>query len=465
MRKVKATKLLRKVSAGDIRLAAASVILAYLLISLYFMNHYFFNTVINGVDVSLKAHSKAGQAFISHVEGYRLLLLQRGGRTETLTGRDIAMSYNKHNSISKVQRLQLSFKWPVSLFRKQNYFVKDLYSFDNQLLIDRINRLDCLNKGIVEPRNVSFRYNNGQYEVLEEVYGNKLHKGRLYEVIRQSVMKGQTELDLDKSRCYIDPKYTLASERTALARSLLNKYVSAKITYDVRYENIVLDHSTINTWLAVDDNLSVIINEDAVRQYVKALGKKYDTVGKPRKFRASTRKVIEVKGGFYGWKINVEAETQALISNIKNGDVLEREPIYAQRGVSRGENDIGNTYVEINLTKQYLWFYKDGKLIAQGPVVTGNPNRGYATDAGVYMLNYKQEGSTLEGPDYEAEVSYWMPFNGNIGIHDASWRYSFGGSIYKTNGTHGCVNVSKYLAKKIYNAIEPGTPIICYEEE
>ena len=56
------------------------------------------------------------------------------------------------------------------------------------------------------------------------------------------------------------------------------------------------------------------------------------------------------------------------------------------------------------------------------------------------MLNYKQKGATLKGPNYEAEVTYWMPFNGNIGIHDASWRYSFGGEIYKRNGTHGCVN-------------------------
>jgi lipoprotein-anchoring transpeptidase ErfK/SrfK len=80
------------------------------------------------------------------------------------------------------------------------------------------------------------------------------------------------------------------------------------------------------------------------------------------------------------------------------------------------------------------------------------------------MLNYKQKGPTLRGPGYEAEVTYWMPFNGNIGIHDASWRYSYGGNIYRRNGTHGCVNVPKYLAKRIFENIEEGTPVICYEE-
>lgn len=57
-----------------------------------------------------------------------------------------------------------------------------------------------------------------------------------------------------------------------------------------------------------------------------------------------------------------------------------------------------------------------------------------------------------------------MPFNGGIGIHDAIWRSQFGGNIYKTNGSHGCVNAPPYLAQKIFENIEPGTPIVCYYE-
>ena len=114
--------------------------------------------------------------------------------------------------------------------------------------------------------------------------------------------------------------------------------------------------------------------------------------------------------------------------------------------------------------KQQLWFYKDGKLINQGPVVTGNPNRGYATVLGVYMINYKQKDATLRGPGYEAKVTYWMPFSGNMGLHDASWRYRFGGDIYERNKTHGCVNSPLYLARTIYESIDEGTPVIIYKE-
>ena len=55
-----------------------------------------------------------------------------------------------------------------------------------------------------------------------------------------------------------------------------------------------------------------------------------------------------------------------------------------------------------------------------------------------------------------------MPFNGNIGIHDAGWRNKFGGNIYLTNGSHGCINSPPNLANTIFNNIDASTPVICY---
>ncbi|MEA4848008.1 MAG: peptidoglycan binding domain-containing protein [Clostridiaceae bacterium] len=465
MKDINAKKLLKGKSAGNAKIITASAALIYLFISLYFMNHFFFNTVINGADVSLKAHKVAEGIFISYVKDYRLQLTERYGKTEEITGRDIGMRYNRENSLYKIYKAQSSFKWPGSLFKEQKYYVSDLFDYSKENMENRINELNCLNQYIIEPRNVSFRYVNGYYETIGEIYGNRLHKGRLYEAIKMSVLRGQTKLDLNKSLCYIDPKYTLDSDKVPKAKKLLDKYVSAKITYIFGNETVFLDQGTISQWLSVDEDLEAVVDEKAVGDFVQELSKKYDTVSQARTFKTATGKKIEVKGGFYGWRINRSAETQALIENIKKGEVLEKEPVYSQKAVTRGENDIGNTYVEINITKQHLWFYKNGKLIAQGPIVSGNPNRGNATTLGVYMLNYKQTETTIRGHNYEADITYWMPFNGNIGLHDADWRYSFGGNIYKSNGTHGCVNVSRYLAKKIFENIEEGTPVICYEEE
>ena len=464
MKKINIKKLFKIEFNKKIIIFIVSTVVIYLLISLYFTNHYFLNTEINGINISLKTHEDVNNILKNYIKDYRLKLIERDGETEEILGQDIGLYYNEKNDIPKINKIQSSYKWISSLLKEQDYYDEDLFLYNKDKLENKINELNCLNKEIIEPQNVIFVYSNGSYEVIKEVYGNKIYKDKLKESIKMSISKGKRNLDLNENSCYENPKYAIDSNKTMETKNLLNKYVGAKINYTFGDKNEILDGDIINHWLSVDDNLEVVINKKAVYSYLNELSKKYDTVGILRKFKTSTNKIVEVKGGFYGWKINCISETKALLENIERGEVLQKEPIYTQKALYRDEDDIGDTYVEINITRQHLWFYKDGKLITQGGVVTGNPNRGNSTKLGVYMLNYKEKGSTLNGPGYESDVSYWMPFNGNIGIHDASWRYSFGGNIYKNNGSHGCVNAPLYLAKKIYDNIESGTPVICYEE-
>ncbi|NFN85950.1 hypothetical protein FDF31_03880 [Clostridium sporogenes] len=464
MKNINIEKLFKSKNTRNIGILIALILLFYLLISVYFSNHFFFNTVINGADVSLKAHGDADNIIRSYIKDYKLQLVERNGEVEEIIGQDIGVQYNEKISISKIYRSKNSFKWIVSVFKNQNYYVKDLFIYNEDKLENKINQLSCLNGVVIEPKNVSFKYSNASYEVVKEVYGNKINKDKLNESIKMGISKGEKKLDLNEKFCYENPKYTLGSNKISKTNNLLNKYVSTKITYIFGSKNEILDGNIINEWLNVDENLEVVINEKAVLGYVEALGKKYDTVGISRNIKTSIDKIVEVEGGFYGWKIDRVDETIALLKNIKAGEVLQKEPIYIQKAVSRDKDDIGNTYVEINITRQHLWFYKDGKLITQGAIVTGNPNRGNATPVGIYMLNYKQKDAVLMGPTYEAKVTYFMPFNGDIGIHDASWRPSFGGDIYKRTGTHGCVNTPLHLAKIIFDNIEDETPIICYEE-
>lgn len=449
---------------GNIVIFAASIALIYSLISVYFCNHFFFNTEINGVNVSLKAHGIGNRVIKDYIKGYKLQLSERNSETEEIAGQDINLQYNEKIDISEIYHMQNSFKWMGSLFKSQKYYLEDFYTYNKDLLKNKIYKLNCLNGTTTEPQNVTFKYANGSYEAIKEVYGNVIIKDELNKAIGTSIEKGETNLDLEDKHCYKNPKYTLSSYKTHIAQNLLNRYVSANITYKFGSKNEILNGNAIKEWLSVDDDLEVVINKTAVMKYVNELSRKYNTVGTARNFKTSEGKTVEVKGGLYGWRINRDAETEALFENITRGEMVKKEPIYAQKALFRGENEIDNTYLEINITKQHVWFYMDGKLIADGPVVTGNPNRGWSTVTGIYMLNYKQKGATLSGPGYQTDVTYWMPFYGNIGIHDASWRYSFGGDIYIRKGTHGCINAPFYLAKTIFEYIEVGTPIICYQE-
>ena len=442
------------------------IICIYGVFSIYFIKHFYFGTYINEINVSCKTVKEANELLLKESYNYTIKLEERNDVTEYIKGSNINFEYKGSKETEEIKTSQNPFLWIVNIFSNNKYIINEVYSFDRNLLKEELEKLNCFNsEDIVEPIDACLKYADGEFKIIKEVYGNKINEEFLYAYLLNSILLGERCINLDEINAYENPKFTSESEKVIKAQNELNKYVSSEIYYIFDNEIEVLDSSIINTWLEVDSTMNVVINEEKIKEYIKTLGIKYDTYGKTRSFKSTTGKNINVIGGNYGWRIDRTKEKEALIKNIKSGEIIKKEPIYLQTALGNHENDIGNTYVEINLTNQYLWFYKSGKIITQGDVVTGNVSRGNATPQGTYTLNYKQKNATLRGDNYNSDVKYWMPFNMNIGIHDASWRNSFGGNIYQTSGSHGCVNAPEYLAKNIFENIEPGTPIICYKDE
>ena len=442
------------------------IICIYGVFSIYFIKHFYFGTYINEINVSCKTVKEANELLLKESYNYTIKLEERNDVTEYIKGSNINFEYKGSKETEEIKTSQNPFLWIVNIFSNNKYIINEVYSFDRNLLKEELEKLNCFNsEDVVEPIDACLKYEDGEFKIIKEVYGNKINEEFLYAYLLNSILLGERCINLDEINAYENPKFTSESEKVIKAQNELNKYVSSEIYYIFDNEIEVLDSSIINTWLEVDSTMNVVINEEKIKEYIKTLGIKYDTYGKTRSFKSTTGKNINVIGGNYGWRIDRTKEKEALIKNIKSGEIIKKEPIYLQTALGNHENDIGNTYVEINLTNQYLWFYKSGKIITQGDVVTGNVSRGNATPQGTYTLNYKQKNATLRGANYNSDVKYWMPFNMNIGIHDASWGNSFGGNIYQTSGSHGCVNAPEYLAKNIFENIEPGTPIICYKDE
>ena len=265
------------------------------------------------------------------------------------------------------------------------------------------------------------------------------------------------------------PRFKSDSPEVLAAKDAMNSYLRANITYDFNPNTEVVDASVISQWVRVDGDMNVTFDEAQVRAYVQSLADKYNTKGRPRSFTTATGNVVTVEGGSYGWLIDQEAEYNALIANIQNGETVTREANYASRAASHAGNDVGGTYAEVDLSAQHIYFIQNGQVVLQSPCVTGNPNKGNATPQGVYTLAYKALDQTLRGtkrPDgtyeYETPVKYWMPFNGGIGFHDATWQSAFGGSRYQTHGSHGCVNLPYDVAAQLYNLISAGVPVVCH---
>lgn len=129
-----------------------------------------------------------------------------------------------------------------------------------------------------------------------------------------------------------------------------------------------------------------------------------------------------------------------------------------------GQN-VGNTYIEISIKEQHMWFYIDGKLYVDTDVVTGNDDGVHNTPKGVHKMLAHESPSILTGPGYSTRVQYWMPFTSSgCGIHDSTWRadWEYGGDTYKYNGSHGCVNTPYKKVAKIYKKAHVGTKVIVY---
>ncbi|QEH67052.1 L,D-transpeptidase family protein [Cellulosilyticum sp. WCF-2] len=449
-----------------IKIAIGGLSILYIVGVVYFTSHFYWGTQINGIKVGGSSLEKAIIKVEAMSNHYILELRERHGQLELIKGSDIDLFYQMSNGITEVKENQSSWSWPWHIFEATNLKVTKEISYNPQLLQDKVNTLTCLtNQYIRKPVDASIKYIDGSYQIIEGDKGNTVDSIALNMAISKAIKAEDKILDLDKESCYKKALYNKESKKLIDLKDELNYYLKAQITYDFGDKQEVIDQTQISSWLSVNEQMQVVVDEEAIADYIIGLAYSYDTLGQERYFTTSTGKRVKVTGGDYGWKLNVQDEIGEVIELIKQGNPVKRVPIYTQSALKPGKNDIGSTYVEINLSRQYIWFYKEGKLVVKSDVVTGNLKKHYDTPEGTYTLDYKSANVVLRGPGYAVPVKYWMPFNGGIGLHDASWRNTFGSEIYRTNGSHGCVNLPTKVAEDIFANIESGIPVICYFED
>lgn len=446
------------------------LVVVYFGFAFFFSSHFMFFTTINGTDVTLKSVSQVEEYMRQQVADYTLTLEESDGDTEEISGSDISLEYVPGDELEKLVEGQKNFLWLKALWDHPELEAKVGVKYDEDALARQIEGLACMDpENQVKSVNAHPEFKETQFEIVPEVVGTQINTEVFNEAIRTSIDGFQHTMDLSETGSYIQPAFVEDSPEVIEANKKMNEYLKAKITYDFDPETEVVDASVISQWVKVNDKMKVTFDKKAVKKYIGELADKYDTKGKSRKFTTATGNTVTVEGGAYGWKINQDEEYKALTENIKKGETVTREPKYSSRAASHGAIDIGNTYAEVDLTNQRAYFIKNGKVVLDSPVVTGNPNKGNATPQGTDSLSYKTRNAVLRGdrlPDgsysYESPVKYWMPFNGGIGFHDASWQSAFGGTRYKTHGSHGCINMPTDQAAKMYELISDGTPVVVH---
>ncbi len=437
---------------------------AYVVMAVFFRSHIMFRTTVDGVECSFKSIAEVENLLMSEVDDYELNIKTIEGIFYKVTASDIDLKCDMGSELRSLCESQPIFAWPVTLFKDTDVSLALKLEYDSEKLSRKLDSFGFLNPEKMtapkEARLVGYTASRG-FEVQDSVYGNTINESVFTTQLRHVILSLGKDLDLKESNCYVQPLYTEDSDDFQLLKKQAEKCVGSTVTYTFGGMNETLESKEFLPWLTLDDNKELTLDDNSLLEYVQGIATKYTSTNDTRPFKTTYGEVVDVPSRTYGFTVDVDAETKKLKEDILSGGSVSRAPSFVDSS-GNGVKDFGNSYVEINLGMQHLFLYVDGEKVYECDIVSGKPSTGAATPAGIYAIYYCKRDAILRGPGYASPVSYWMPFNGGIGIHDATWQPRFGYDRYLRNGSHGCINVSLDSAKTIFGYVSAGFPVILY---
>lgn len=452
---------------------ATPVVLAgifYLIMSFYYAESYMFGTFINGVYATGKTPEEINEYLLEKKQIKSFHVTDKTGKEFAIPLEEIGYSNSYLDELQEIYDKQNPFLWFAHMDNTIEYKIEPIGLFDEEKLEEVFGELEFI-KNASNKNNLKVEIDKDQDGyVLVDTTKNLIDTQKAQEVVEEALSAGKSEVNLTDEDCYDEIEYTKEMKETLELFEKVERFISAEITYKFDTKDVVVDRKVVSDFIKVDENgdflfdetENLILDEELIKAYIEELAEEFDTVNKDRTFRASRGEMVVVPAGTYGNKLDQKKEIEYLTDAIANGTKEEHEPIYSQRAWGRGANDIGDTYIEVDMTNQKLYYYEGGAQIINTDVVTGNISQRNGTPAKACYVYFMQKKRILRGEDYATPVDYWMAVYGNIGIHDATWRGKFGGNIYRTNGSHGCINTPYKEVSKLYSRVKIGTPVMIF---
>ena len=452
------------------------LLLTYLAVSFYFMNRFLPNTWIYGVYATGRSADAVAAEANANIRYPDIRIVWADGSESVIDPSSVDLNVDLSKGVYNIKARENAFLWPKAFFTSVYIGDEIEISYNSDKLRAEFEKLD----GVLKEKNdtpvykIVFDPETG-YGVFDNHEG-RINLDKVLAVLNQKLSEGTTLLVLDDS-FYIDEPYSNEEKALQSEWEELSDYLTTDLVYDMGAEKIVFD-SSVMSFLIVsrggmpvkDDDGGYMIDDEAVEKWVDDLCKAYDTYGLDREFKASNGKTVTIPAFYstYGTEIDHDAELRFLkemlySDTLRDGEEDVHIPKYTHEATFRGLNDIGDTYIEVDLSDQYMYYYKNGELILETDIVSGDIPKGWTTPRGVFAISGKYTDTYLYGRDYIDFVSYWMPYFRGYGLHDSDWRDEWGGDIYTYDGSHGCINMCKDSARTVYENIEIGTPVVVYD--
>jgi len=484
---------MRKAVRGLVIACIVAIVLlgsVYVALTLYYKDCFMLNTWINGIYCTGFSVDEVNEQLIEQTtlpESLTVVGYDQTGEDSqevvwSIPMEDIMLTVEYEPELRALFQNQSSLSWVRGIFGAEEKVIEPQVTFDENALLAKV---EPIFKSSQTDKAYYVEYIQDTGYALFDGLHNRIDEEKAYRLVRDAVLSRETHVNLIESGCYYDCAMNSKQEQTRTLWNKINAYQTSGPIYDFGDGETQVDAAVMAGFLQkseetklpiIDDDNYFVLEEDCVENWVSLTAEERDTYGKVWNFKSTRGEELEIKGKTYGSTINQKQEViwletylQTLLTGQGVAGVPQDEgktgnphkPEYTRTSYN-GTVGLGDTYVEVDMGIQKLYYYENGELLLETDVVTGNARRRWNTPEGVCYVYSKQKNRILRGENYATPVDYWMPVNGAIGIHDADWRDEFGGDIYKTDGSHGCVNIPKEVMPDIYEMVELGTPVVMF---
>ncbi len=445
----------------------------FLALCMYYRNNFPVNTWINGVYCTGKTIEQVNAELSAQDRARDVVIIDAEGREWNLAADELELRPDYTAALKAYMRKNATALWMLNMQEPVRVELDPTqYRWNEEKLENCFKALAFVQEEDNRQKGCYVRFDEAEGYCLYDGNGSHLNIANAMDSIQSCLLKGELTIDLVREDCYETLEDSAEDRDQRALWSRLQEFYDCKITYDMGAEKIPLTPAVLSSFLKADENGrlltdeagKLVIDEASVEQWIDELASQYNTCGTEREFLSSRGDVIDVKYGTYGTELDTGAEKKYLIAALakKRTEQENHIPAYKQQGYARGLDDIGDTYIEVDMTKQHIYCYVDGELKLDTDVVTGNLSWKMSTPEGIYYVYFKEKDRILRGGSRPTPVDYWMAVKGGVGIHDADWRKEFGGEIYKKNGSHGCINMPLDRMAELYDMMEVGTPVIMF---
>lgn len=496
------------ISTGIVVLLVAA---AYCAFGMYYKGGFPCFTWVNGVYCTGKSVAEVNKELLRDEMYDGIAVLDKSGERLFVSAADAGYSKDYTDALTGFINTRNPLAWGLYAFDDTKYQIEPTVTVDRDKVNDLVSKWDIFKKQD-EPKCTIVKTDDGY--VLENASVTVPVREAIQEHVYTAIQKGETVVDLASMEdCYKDVDlrgnekekldlfakidalqkmsvtYSVGDDEVVFGSFNVSNAIMTKEDYDAALEekpgSKVLgagryiidgqeaslpseDEVSFVEDIVLDSNGNPIVSEKKIYAFFEDVADRYGTKNLMDMYRKGLSNTVIVndssKGNGSIFDINTEFEH--LRDKMMDEGASEPEKrAFALSDTATSidaKKSLGDTYIEINMGDQELHYYVDGKLDMAFPIVTGNISRGRGTPAGVFNIYNKRYHTYLRGADYVSYVNYWLGVHKGIGIHDALWRDEFGEEIYKSDGSHGCINCPLNSVETLWEVAEIGTPVILY---